>query len=267
MRSIKGIRIIYEDADLIVVEKAAGLLTCETRMGGEYTVESALGDYVRKGQSKSRRRVYLVQRLDRETSGVMMVAKSEDVQEYFRSNWNEITEKTYVARVAGRMESEHGVFESYLAEDPRTLKVRSVPPGKADGAKFARTAWRVLPDPLADGRVRAYDNTTLVEVKLHTGRKNQIRVHFSEAGHPVLGDPKYTAPGEKAQGGKPRRGDRLCLHALKLVFVQPRTRERMEFSTPAPDFAAPRRIAGTGPGQRSRADVHGGIRQCGCTRG
>ena len=237
MRTIKGIRIIFEDQDLIVLEKSVGVLTCETRRGGEYTVESALSDYVRKGQSKSRRRVYLVQRLDRETSGVMMVAKSEDVQEYFRSNWNEITEKTYLARVVGQMESDHGVFESYLAEDPRTLKVHSVPGPQQQGAKFARTEWSVLPDPFAGGRVRAYENTTLVEAKLHTGRKNQIRVHFAEAGHPVLGDAKYFAPGAQRPQA-PKRGGRLCLHALRLAFVHPRTRERMEFSTPAPDFAA-----------------------------
>ncbi len=238
VRTIKGIRIIFEDQDLIVLEKSVGVLTCETRRGGEYTVEAALSDYVRKGQSKSRRRVYLVQRLDRETSGVMMVAKSEDVQEYFRSNWNEITEKTYLARVVGQMESDHGVFESYLAEDMRTLKVHSVSGPQQQGAKFARTEWRVISDPFAGSR--AYANTTLVEAKLHTGRKNQIRVHFAEAGHPVLGDAKYSAPGAQRPRA-PKRGERLCLHALRLAFVHPRTRERMEFSTPAPDFAALRR--------------------------
>lgn len=239
MRTIKGIRIIYEDQDLIVVEKDVGLLTCETRRGGEYTVESALNDYVRKGQSKSRRRVYLVQRLDRETSGVMMVAKSEAVQEHFRSKWNEITEKTYVARVVGKMDADSGTFESFLAGDPASMKVHSVPPDKADGAKFARTQWRVVPDPYDGMRARAYEGTSLVEVKLHTGRRNQIRVHFSEAGHPVLGDPKYGATGEKTHGGRPKRGARLCLHALRLAFVHPRTGERVEFSTPPPDFAAP----------------------------
>ena len=238
MRSIKGIKILFEDEDLIVLEKAEGLLTCETRRGGEYTVESALGDYVRKGQAKSRRRVYLVHRLDRGTSGVMMVAKTPEVQEYFRSRWNEITEKTYVARVAGKMESESGVFESYLVEDPSTLKVHSVQGPQTANAKFARTRWRVLPEPPGAPRARGAGATTLVEVKLHTGRKNQIRVHFAEAGHPVVGDARYSAPGAQPRGGGRRGGGtRLCLHALSLSFVHPRTGARMEFSTPMPAFA------------------------------
>ena len=113
---MRGIRIIHEDPDVIVIEKAAGILSCATRRGGnEYCVESVLTDYVRKGQAKSRKRVYLVHRLDRETSGVMMVAKTPEVQEYFRSNWNDLTEKTYLARVEGRLAEKEGVFESYLA--------------------------------------------------------------------------------------------------------------------------------------------------------
>ena len=146
-RSIRGIRILHEDADVIVVEKAAGVLSQATRCGAsarmrEHTVEGALGDWVRKGQAKSRLRVYLVHRLDRDTSGVMMVAKSEEVQDYFRSNWNELTEKTYLARVEGRMDAPSGAFESYLCEDKKTLNVHSV----SDPArgKLARTEWEVL---------------------------------------------------------------------------------------------------------------------------
>ena len=102
---MRGLSILHEDPDVIVVEKAAGILSCATRRGGEeYSVERALTDYVRKGQAKSRKCVYLVHRLDRETSGVMMVAKSPEVQEYFRANWNDITEKTYLACVHGHFE-------------------------------------------------------------------------------------------------------------------------------------------------------------------
>ena len=146
-RHIRGIRILHEDADVIVVEKAAGVLSQATRCGAsarmhEHTVEDALGDWVRKGQAKSRLRVYLVHRLDRDTSGVMMVAKSEEVQDYFRSNWNELTEKTYLARVEGKMDAPSGVFESYLCEDPKTLNVYSVP--DPTRGKFARTEWVAL---------------------------------------------------------------------------------------------------------------------------
>lgn len=127
MRRIRGIEILFEDDDLIVIEKAAGLLTCATRRGEMNTVEELLSDYVRKGQWKSRKRVYLVHRLDRETSGVMMVAKNERTQEYFRSKWNEVTTKVYLARVAGEMETDSGAYESWLLEDADGYKVRSVP--------------------------------------------------------------------------------------------------------------------------------------------
>ena len=214
-RKMRGIRIIHEDPDVIVLEKDAGILTCATRNGEEYTVEDALSNYVRKGQARSRKRVFLVHRLDRETSGVMMVAKTPEVQEYFRSNWNALTEKTYLAQVHGRMEQREGDFESYLAENPKTFRVSSVK-NPAQG-KLARTHYAVLSE---DGA------TSLVEVKLKSGRKNQIRVHFAEAGHPVLGDLRYGH----------ERGP-LRLHSWRLAFVHPHSGERLEFETPLPPFA------------------------------
>lgn len=214
---LRGIEILHDDPDVIVVEKSAGVLSCATRRGGEYTVEDALTDYVRKGQAKSRRCVYLVHRLDRETSGIMMVAKSAEVQEYFRSNWNELTEKTYLARVRGHLEAKEGSFESYLAEDQKTLKVRSVKNPKF--GKYSKTLYRVLSE---DG------GTSLVEVRLKSGRKNQIRVHFAESGHPVVGDSRY---GSDDSG-------QLMLHAWRLAFIHPHTRKRMVFETEVPRFAA-----------------------------
>lgn len=206
--------ILFEDDDLLVIAKPAGLLTTHTKLWGraaresQRTAENLLNDYLRKGQAKSRKRVWLVHRLDRETSGVMMFAKSEAVAEDFRAQWNDVTEKTYCARVSGLLEEESGVFESYLRDDARTMKVRSVKP---PFGKLARTEWR---------RLSTCDGTTLVEVKLKSGRKNQIRVHFSEAGHPVIGDVKY--------GGE--RASRLYLHALTLRVKHPRTGTWMEFS-------------------------------------
>ena len=223
-RRLRGIDILHEDADVIVFEKASGLLVQETRFGGERTVEGVLSDYVRKGQMKSRKRVYLVHRLDRETSGVMMVAKTPEAQDYFRSRWNEITEKTYLARVAGKMPSESGAFESLLAEDADGYRVRSVKDPRK--GKLSRTEWE---------RVSVQGDTTLVRVNLKTGRKNQIRVHFAEAGHPVVGDTKY---GSGAACGKHGKG--LCLHAWRLAFVHPRTGERMSFETALPSFATVR---------------------------
>ena len=228
--------ILYEDRDVLVVDKPAGMLTTQTRAKETNTVESWLNGYVRKGQSKSRLHVWLVHRLDRETSGVMMFAKSEAVAEVFRSSWNELTEKTYVARVEGVLEAENGVFESWLREDDDGYKVRSVakPPAPQVGekqamggkvgrggtygkVKFARTEWR---------RLSVKDGTTLVEVNLKSGRKNQIRVHFSEAGHPVVGDVKY--------GGQ--KASRLYLHSLRLRFKHPHTGEWLDFSSA--DFEA-----------------------------
>ena len=168
--------ILYEDDDIVVIDKPAGLLATHTRLHGararaeQPTAENFLNDYVRKGQAKSRKRVWLVHRLDRETSGVMMFAKSAEVADRMRSDWSNLTEKTYLARVEGTMSGKSGVFET-------ERKVVSESRG-----------------------------TSLVEVKLHTGRKNQIRVHFAEAGHPVLGDVKY--------GG--RKARRLFLHSTRL---------------------------------------------------
>ena len=237
--------VLFEDDDLIVIDKPAGLLTTHTKLAGraarasQLTAENILNDYVRKGQLKSRKRVWLVHRLDRDTSGVMMFAKSEAVAERFRADWANLTEKTYLARVDGIIAEESGVFESHLLEDPDGYRVRSIkvnlgsisqssnppirqsvnPPIRQSvnqpirQPRYARTEWR---------RLSVKSGTTLVEVKLKTGRKNQIRVHFSEAGHPVVGDVKY--------GGK--RADRLHLHAKSLRFRHPRTGEWLEFSSP-----------------------------------
>ena len=220
MKSRLPFPILYEDNDVIVIDKPAGLLTTHTRAKETNTAEDWLNDYVRKGQAKSRKRVWLVHRLDRETSGVMMFAKTEQVAEAFRANWNELTEKTYLARVEGEMSEEKGVFESWLREDDDGFKVRSVSAPSSVSRlkskvlrqpKFARTEWRKL---------STCDGTTLVEVALKSGRKNQIRVHFSEAGHPVVGDLKY--------GGQ--KASRLYLHSTQLKFKHPHTGEWLCFS-------------------------------------
>ena len=220
--------ILYEDRDVIVIDKPAGMLTTQTRAKESNTAEEWLNDYVRKGQAKSRLHVWLVHRLDRETSGVMMFAKSEEVAEWFRANWSELTEKTYVARVEGVLDEPCGVFESWLREDADGYRVRSVKGAARDGraggaqaydskgAKFARTEWR---------KISTEDGTTLVEVKLKSGRKNQIRVHFSEAGHPVVGDVKY--------GGQ--KASRMYLHSARLKFRHPHGGQWLGFASVAKD--------------------------------
>lgn len=198
--------ILFEDDRVIVIDKPAGMLTTHTRLQGryaretQYTAENILTDYLRKGQWKSSRRAWLVHRLDRETSGVLMFAKSQALAEALRENWNKIARKTYLARVEGVLSENAGVFESYLRDNPVTMKVKSVADPRF--GKFAKTVWRKL---------SVEDGTTLVEVDLKSGRKNQIRVHFSEAGYPIIGDVKYG--GEKAS--------RLYLHALDLRVKMP----------------------------------------------
>ena len=202
--------ILYEDDNIIVIDKPAGLLTTHTRLVGreararQLTAENLLNDYVRKGQLKSRKQVYLVHRLDRETSGVMMFAKSQAVADWYRDNWHELTQKTYLAKVEGKLESSEGVFENYLKEDPKTGKMHVV--GKDAGGKLAIIRWRTEGDE--------------VVVQLETGRKNQIRVQFAHAGHPIVGDEKY--------GG--HKADRLYLHATQLK-VKLRSGEWRTFSS------------------------------------
>ena len=221
MKSRLPFPILYEDRDVIVIDKPAGMLTTHTRAKETNTAEEWLNDYVRKGQARSRKHVWLVHRLDRETSGVMMFAQTEEVAERFRANWNELTEKTYLARVEGELAEDRGVFESYLQEDADGYKVRSVsaphsvsrlPSKVLRPPKFARTEWK---------KISTCDGTTLVEVTLKSGRKNQIRVHFSEAGHPVVGDVKY--------GGQ--KASRLYLHSSRLRFRHPHTGKWMEFQS------------------------------------
>lgn len=218
MRNRLPFDILHEDRDVIVIAKPAGLLTTHTHLHGraareaQLTAENLLNDYLRKGQPRSSRRVWLVHRLDRDTSGVMMFAKSEVVAEAMRAKWHEVTEKTYHARVSGLLAESSGVFESYLREDDDGYRVRVVPEG-TPRAKLARTEWR---------RLSEKDGTTLVEVSLKSGRKNQIRVHFAAAGHPIVGDVKY--------GGE--RAARLYLHAASLRFRHPHSGEWLVFSTP-----------------------------------
>lgn len=207
----RGITFLYEDRDVIVVDKAPGVLTTQTRHCEKNTAEEMVSDYLRKGNARSSKCACLVHRLDRETSGLLLFAKSEEAMIRLKDNWGR-NEKLYLALVKGTLPEQEGVFESELAED-EDLYVSSVPPGT--GGKFARTGYQVIRETAGRSAVR---------VRLFTGRKNQIRVHFSENGHPVVGDVKY--------GGG--RSARLFLHAKVLAFDQPFTGERLRFETLIP---------------------------------
>ena len=206
-------RIVYEDAYLIVVEKDQGLLSVSTEREKERTALSFLKEYVKK--SNRRNDVYVVHRLDRDTSGLMMFAKDPQTQFTLRNNWHQIvTDRRYVAVVNGEMEKDEGTVESWLTD--RTLYVYSSPVD--DGGQYSVTHYRTI---------RRGNGFSLMELRLETGRKNQIRVHMADLGHPVVGDGRYGMEDGNPMG-------RLALHAFKLCFYHPVTNELMQFETPFP---------------------------------
>lgn len=217
----RGLEILHEDRDLFVVCKEAGVLTTETRRGEEHTAESALNDYVRKGCARSSKHVWLVHRLDRETSGVMLFAKTEEAQQALKDNWK-ATEKLYLAAVRGHLKEKSGVLSSYLAENEDQFVFSVVDPAKG---KLAQTAYAVIKETPA---------LSFLKIRLLTGRKNQIRVQFAERGHPVAGDPKYAR--------KDPFRERLCLHAKSIAFDHPHSGKRLFFDTPVPEVFS--RLAG-----------------------
>ena len=207
------LRIIFEDNDLIVVEKKEGLLTVTTGTGDDTTAFSILKNHVKK--SSPANKIYTVHRLDRETSGVLVFSKNRDAQHTFRNNWQEIvTKRTYVALVEGKVAKEKDRIVSWLTENEVSLKIRS---SKTDnGGKEAITNYKLL---------KSDEEFSLLEIELETGRKNQIRVHLESIGHPIVGDRKY---GSSVSIG------RLALHARVLEFYHPVTGEIMHFETQIP---------------------------------
>ena len=219
------LRLVYEDEHLLVVEKKPGLLTVAAHPGStETTVMSILRAYVKRQDPRAN--VYVVHRLDRETSGLLVVAKSEQLQEYMRTYWRElVTERTYVALVEGQLDKPEGRITTWLTEDKRNAMVYSSPVD--DGGQKAITNYRVL-DTRDTDEADPRKGLSLVELHLETGRTNQIRVHMASIGHPVVGDRKY------GHGEEYSPVDRLCLHAMVLEFIHPATEKRIHFETPIP---------------------------------
>jgi 23S rRNA pseudouridine1911/1915/1917 synthase len=205
-----GLSIIFEDRDLIVVNKPSGLLSIATMSEKQKTAHWILSEYLRKKGEK--RRVAVVHRLDRDTSGVMLFAKSEQVKKTMMNDWdNLVVERTYIALVEGEVAEERGTINQPLAENEQGKMIV-----KKDGAPSI-THWKCM----AKGR-----GFSLVEAELETGRRNQIRAHFSWFGFPVAGDTKY--------GARKNPLKRLALHAQTLKFHHPVTKKLMAFSV-APD--------------------------------
>ena len=225
------LRVIYEDDALIVVEKKNGLLTVPVKADSkETTVFSILKEYVRK--QSHRNTVHVVHRLDRETSGLLVFAKSPELQEYMRTYWRQlVTKRSYVALVEGKLEKNEGKITSWLTEDSRTALVSSSPVD--NGGQLAITNYKVLKESaLQTDEADLKTEYSLVELNLETGRTNQIRVHMASMGHPVVGDRKY------GHGNESSPIDRLCLHARVLEFIHPMTEKKVRFEAPMPkEFA------------------------------
>lgn len=210
---LAGLTILHEDADLIVVHKDAGLLSIATAQEKELTAYRQLSDYVRRGDPRSR--IFIVHRLDRDTSGVMMFAKSERVQQLLQNDWKDaVLERTYVALVEGAVRTPEGTVQSWLKENKAMLMYSSRTP---DDGQLAITHYKTL---------KTSAMFSLLEVRLETGRKNQIRVHMKDIGHPVVGDKKY--------GSRSGAIGRLGLHAHVLSFRHPTTGKTMRFESPVP---------------------------------
>ena len=205
--------IYFEDDYLLVVEKPAGILTYGDRGTGGTSIYKKLSSYL-SFDSKHKQNVYVVHRLDREVSGLVLFAKSAVIQEMLKSRWKK-TRKLYHALVEGRVEKPSGTIRSWLKEGPDQI-MRSASAEK--DAKLAVTHYVVL---------NQFRHRTLLEVDIETGRKNQIRAQLSEMGHPVVGDRRY--------GAKEPIFRKIRLHAFYLSFTHPMTGEKLEFTSPMPD--------------------------------
>ena len=206
------VKIVYEDRWLIVVEKNIGILSMAAGHSS-LNVKSVLDDYFKKSRQKCT--AHVVHRLDRDTSGLMVYAKDIETEQILEHNWHQIVyDRRYVAVLSGEVIRDEGTIENWL-KDNKAYVTYSSPTD--NGGKLAITHYHVM--------ARTTEHS-LVEFKLETGRKNQIRVHASDMGHPVCGDPKY------GNGDDPLH--RLCLHAWLLCFTHPVTGQPMEFETPVP---------------------------------
>ena len=208
-----AMKIHFEDEHLIVIHKPRNLLSVASESEREKTAYHFLGDYVRGGQARSRERIFIVHRLDQETSGLMVFARTSEAKELLQKNWDQ-NEKRYFAIVEGAPKSERGVLESDLDES-RPHKVYSVPASNL--TRHAVTHYQVL---------KRNARMTLLELRLVTGRRHQIRVQLAEIGCPIIGDERYAARTDPAK--------RLGLHACLLKFRHPITGQDLQFESPLP---------------------------------
>ena len=205
--------IIYEDDDLIVINKPSGLLSIASDNEKSSTAYRMLSDYVQ--QKDKHNRIFVVHRLDEDTSGVLMVAKNVKIQQALQEHWNDIVKKRgYYAIVEGVMEKQSDTIKTYLKKNSQNLMYSSK---KAGDGQLAITHYKVI---------KSNSKYSLLDVNIDTGRKNQIRVHLGERGHYIIGDDKYGEPSNPIK--------RLGLHAYELDFIHPFTGRLVKFTAPMP---------------------------------
>lgn len=209
----RNMRLVYEDEHLIVIDKNAGLLSMASDNEKYLTAYNILSTYVKS--QKPSNRIFIVHRLDRDTSGLMMFARSEKVQSLMQRDWKRnVTARTYVALVEGEVTGQEGIVKSYIYESKSLIMHSTNDPKKGD---LAITRWKLL---------KSGSEYSLLEVTLETGKKNQIRLHMQETGHSIAGDKKYGASSSPIS--------RLGLHASLLAFIHPVTGKEMRFESKIP---------------------------------
>ena len=212
VKSSNELDIIYEDNDIIVVNKKEGLLTISTGKEKNNTLYNMVSNYVKRLNKKNK--IFIINRIDKDTSGIVMLAKSEKVKNMYQDKWNNIVlGRHYYAIVEGKFKIKEGKIESYLFEDKNYI-VHSC--NDKNKGKLAITEYKVIKEK---------NNKTLLDINIKTGRKNQIRVHMKENNTPIIGDNKY---GIKSKG-------RMYLHAYKLEVINPKTNKKMIFETKIPN--------------------------------
>lgn len=206
--------IIYEDKDIIVVNKPAFMLTIKAENEKEKTLYNIVSEYVKIKNKNAR--IFVIHRLDRETSGLIVFAKNEAIKNMYQNNWSELAVyRGYVAVVEGKPEVKSKKIINYLIEK-NNLKVYSTSPNLG---KKAVTNYKTI---------KSNKKYSLLDINLETGRKNQIRVAMSDMNTPIVGDKKY--------GAKTDPVKRLCLHSHKLILINPINKNKMEFKTEMPEF-------------------------------
>lgn len=212
--NLNGVTILFEDNDILVVEKERGILSIATKNEREKTAYNILKNYLKEKNPKDK--IFVVHRLDRDTSGVMIFAKSEKAQDILQTTWNDsVKERTYVALVEGNVKKDKDTIISYLAENKAFITYST---DNEEEGKKAISHYKVL---------KRNKNYSLLEVNIETGRKNQIRVHMQDIGHSVVGDKKY--------GSTKNPINRLGLHAHTIVFTHPITKEVLSFTSKIPE--------------------------------